>query len=145
MISNLRDVFEGINNIYSNITYTLNEERSSDDRIYFSTVIESQFFKGSATVTGIVEKSGYMNVIFTYGQIEDSKKAYDLINDFNKFAAFGKAYIGTLNGKKYLEVRYSNALEISDVQAVSLYRHFFDDMLSENLVDHVTPMVALTK
>lgn len=145
MIKNLRNVFEGINNIYTNINYKVDETRSEKDSIYFTTQIESQFFKGTALITGIVYERGVVNVIYTFGEIEANKKAYDVINEFNLFASHAKAYIGELNGKKLLEVRYSNAYEVADDGAVALFKFFFDDMLSEELVGHLTPMVALTK
>lgn len=145
MIKNLKDVFENINNIYSNVSYKLDILKSTDEKIYFTTTIDSQFFKGSALVTGIIENTGIMSLYFTFNEIDDSPKLQGLINDFNMYAMFAKAYLGTVNGKKHLEVRYTNGLELEDAQAPVLFKYFFDDLLSEDLVSHLTPMVALTK
>lgn len=145
MIKYLRGVFEEINNTYSNITYHLVNERSNEESIQFHTEIASEHFKGDASVTGIITKAGIINLYFTFGEIDVTPEAMELINKFNLYAGLAKAYIGEIAGKKHLEVRYANCLELEDEQASVLYKFFFDDALSEDLVPYLKPIVELTK
>lgn len=145
MIKSLDGVFAEINNAYSNIHYTKDEERSNDEVIRFYTHVVSKHFKGEAAITGVIEKSGVINLYLTFGEIEETPEAYALINEFNIFAAMAKAYIGEIAGKKHLEVRFNNCMALDDAQASRLFRFFFDDAVGEELSGHLKAIVDLTK
>lgn len=145
MINSLDNVFAEINNTYSNINYTKDEERSNDEMIRFYTHVVSDHFKGEATVTGRIANSGFINLYFTFGEIEETPEALARINEFNLFATMAKAYIGEIAGKKHLEIRYNNSMEIDDGQAPRLYRFFFDNAVGEDLSEHLKALVDLTK
>lgn len=145
MIKDLRKVFNDINSNYSNINYELDTTKTTSESIYFTTNISSHLFKGNALVTGVIENTGLMNVYFTFGEVVDSPKLQGLINEFNMYAAFAKVYIGTIDGKKHLEVRFSNGLELDDNQAIALYNYYFDNLLSDDLVAYLAPMTELAK
>ena len=145
MINSLDNVLAEINNIYSNISYTKDEARSNDETITFYTHVASNHFKGEAAITGVIEKSGIINLYMTFGEIEETPEVYALINEFNMFAAMAKAYIGVLEGKKHLEIRYNNCMGLDDAQAPRLYRFFFDDAVGKELSSQLKALVELTK
>lgn len=145
MIKSLKNVFEEINSTYSNIHYTLNKSGTDDEQITFHTTIVSEHFKGEASVTGVIQNSGIINLYFTFGEIEPTEEAKDLINTFNLAAALAKGYIGEIAGKKHFEIRYANCFELDDAETPVLYKFFFDDALSEGLEPFLKPIVELTK
>lgn len=145
MIKDLDQTYRNINDIYDNISYDLYPAQSNENKKVFSTTIESQFFKGHAHVTGTIETNGLITVCFTFGEVTETPRLFQLMNDFNFYAMWAKAYIGTIGGKRHLEIRYANAYELDDEQAVALFKHYFDDLLSDSLVGRLTPLVGLTK
>jgi hypothetical protein len=103
------------------------------------------YFDQSIYLRVVIFSSGTLHMFITF---EEMEKTYDnlfLINNFNSENPWFKAYIGNINGKDYLELHYASLALENEGQVTTTVGYLLNELLSENSLKYLKPILNSSK
>ena len=121
------------------------EEETADSLTFGTEITAKPHFENSIYFQIVVYRAGTLHVFFTFNEIERTYDNLFLINNFNSENPWFRAYITNLNGKDFLELHYVGINLETEDETVNTITYLLGDLLKDNILKHLKPILNANK
>ena len=117
------------------------QEEKADSLTLHSQITAKDYFENSIYCRFVAFESGTIHLLLTFDQIESTYDNLYLINAFNDNNPWFKAYIANINDKDFLELHYVSVGIIDEKEAITTFGFLLSELLKENTLKYLTPIL----
>ena len=117
------------------------QEETAKTLTLHSQITAKEYFLNSVYCRFVAFSSGTIHLFLTFDVIERTYDNLYLINAFNENNPWFRAYITNINDRDYLELHYTAVGLNDEMEAIDTFGFLLNDLLSENTMKYLKPIL----